>query len=190
MITVSQLRKVSHLTGQGMESARMGGICLVIGAPITCYLLIARPKIAHVWLEILSRIGGGFMGGGLVLLLIGGLFWLFAVLSPVLSSAWKVVNHFYESLANEDYMTAFQYLDPDMRTPRGQQITPVWFTRRALLAENAGGLVTDYSLVRFDGQSKDRYFTLKVTRGERSYTTRLRLRRRGCKWKIMGFDRL
>ena len=104
MILASQVRKMNRRAGEGRALARSGGICLVIGAPITCYLLIARPKIAHVWLEILSRIVGGLTGGGLGLLLIEVLFWLFAGLSPALSPTCKVVNRFYESLANEDYI--------------------------------------------------------------------------------------
>lgn len=182
MITVSQLRNANPTARDGKMVAGRGGICLVIGAPITCYLLIARPKIAHAWLEILSSIGGGLIGGGLMLLLIGGLFWLFAGLSLTR----KVVSRFYDALAKEDYLTAFHYLDPNMRTPQGQQITPMWFTRRALMAESAGGLVTDYSLLRFGGQS----FTLKVIRGDSSYTARLRLRKQDGEWKIMSFSRL
>jgi hypothetical protein len=174
------------MAGQGKVMTKGGSICLVIGAPITCYLLIARPEIAHIWLEILSRVGGGLIGGGLGLLLFGVLYWLFAGLS----SACKMVNRFYDALATEEYLTAFRYLDPSMRTPQGEQITPMWFTRSALLAESVGGLVTDYDLLRFDGQSRNRYFTLKVTRGERSYTTRLHLQRQSCKWKIINFSRL
>ena len=190
MITVSQLRNASSMAEEGKRLARIGVALFVFGgvpgAPILSYLLLARPRIDPLLAQILASPAIFAIDGLFALLPVGVILWLFAGLSP----ARKVVNHFYDSLAKEDYLTAFHYLDPDMRIPKGQQITPMWFTRRALIAESAGGLVTDYSVLRFDVQSKERYFTLKVTRGERLYTTRLRLRKQGGNWKIMGFDRL
>lgn len=186
MITVAQLRNASSMAEEGKRLARIGVALFVFGgvpgAPILSYLLLARPKIDPLWAQILATPAILAIDGLVALVPVGGMLWLFAGLSP----ARKVVNRFYDALAKEEYGTAFQHLDPTMRTPRGQPITPMWFTRRALLAESAGGLVTDYRLIRCNGQS----FTLKVTRGDSSYTTLLRLRRQGCNWKILGFDRL
>jgi hypothetical protein len=92
-------------------------------------------------------------------------------------------------MENEDYTTAFEYLNPNMRTRQGQPITLAWFIERAQAYDTANGKVTNYALRRFTLNSIDRDFFLKITRGSsKSYNNYLRLRKEDNIWKIYSFD--
>ena len=125
-----------------------------------------------------------FAGIGLVLLLVGLFLFLFARNHP----SADLINHYYMALKNQDYTTAFQYLNPGMKTPQGQQITQDWFIQGAQAYDGAKGRVTNTTIRNFSLTSTRGKFTVKVTRGEQSYKVHLHALKEGDDWKINGFD--
>src|SRR5260370_25281629 len=69
-----------------------------------------------------------FAGVGLLEGLVGLVVWL---LPGGASPPANVVNHYYAALENQDYSTAFQYLDLSLGGPLGQIITQAGFIERA-----------------------------------------------------------
>jgi hypothetical protein len=161
------------------------GISLLFGG----YTLFAGPGAAsaqgNVLLVVTGLLALNFGGIGLLMLLAG----LVLRLIPGNSASADVVDHYYAALANQDYLTASQYLDHYMKTPQGQPITPAWFVQRAQAYDAEQGRVTDYRLSGVRANPGLRRFTLKVTRGSSAYKNNLFLRQRGNEWKITGFDR-
>lgn len=127
-----------------------------------------------------------FAGLGLLEGLVGLLLWL---IPGGISPAAGVVNQYFTALENQDYATAFEYLDLSMRNPLGQTITRAWFSERAQAYDEEHGRITGYSLAGVQANPSRRVYTIKVTRGSGAYRTRLRLSGQGYGWKIVGFDR-
>ena len=125
----------------------------------------------------------GAWGTGLVFLLLGLAFLLF--FRNTGSAA--VVDHYCMALANQDYATAFQYLDLGRMTYQDDLDARTWFTRRAQ-AQDEQGTITDYALKGFRLQGGIAIYTIKFIRSNRSYTIPVTLSKRGDTWKIMGFD--
>lgn len=189
MVQIAQPRKASPRALTGKVLAINGAVFLVLGALLAGYILFllagaaSTPGFALLLVaEILSAVFGAL---GLSLLLVGLLLrWL-----PGESPTATAVDQFYTALEHQDYMTAFQYLDPSTRTPQGQIITPAWLAQNAQAYDSAEGPVTNYALAGVRANPGMRVFTIKVTRRSGSYRTRLRLQKQGYDWKIMGFDR-
>lgn len=127
-----------------------------------------------------------FAGVGLLEALLGLLLWL---LPGGDSPSSSVVNQYYTALENQDYATAFQYLDSFIGSPLGQTITQDEFIKRAQAYDAEHGRVSNYALAGVQANPSKRVYTIKVTRGSGAYRTRLRLARQGYEWKIVGFDR-
>ena len=125
-----------------------------------------------------------FAGIGLVQLLVGLFLFLFARNHP----SADLINHYYLALDNQDYTTAFQHLNPSMKTPQGEPITQAWFIQRAQASDTAKGKVTNHTIRGFRLTSTRGNFTVKVTRGEQSYKVHLHVLKEGDDWKINGFD--
>jgi hypothetical protein len=144
-----------------------------------------NPQDAQVdpWI-IVRFIAPIFVGVGLILILVR----LFLLLFPMDISSARVVDRYYTAMENQDYTTAFQYLNQNMKTREGQPITLGWFIERAQAYDTASGRVTNYTLRRFRLNPTDRDFVLKVTRGGKSYLNHLRLRKEDNMWKIYSFD--
>ena len=105
------------------------------------------------------------------------------------SPSANVVNKYYTALENEDYSTAFHYLDLSMGSSFGQMMTQAEFIKRAQAYDAQHGKVTNYSLAGIKANPSKRLFTIKVTRKGDTYRTQLRLMKQGYNWKIVGFDR-
>lgn len=127
-----------------------------------------------------------FAGVGLLEALVGLLLWL---LPSGASPAATVVNQYYAALSNQEYATAFQYLDPFLGGPLGRMMTQAEFIERAQAYDTQHGQITAYSLAGVQANPSQRVYTIKVTRGSGAYRTRLRLARQGVDWKIVGLDR-
>ncbi len=126
-----------------------------------------------------------FSGMGVAMLFIGLVLWLL----PGNAAAANVINQFYTALKNQDYNAAFQYLDPNMRTPQGPLITPSWFIEEAETNDSQYGRVIQYGLAGIKVDFGKRIYTLKVARPLKLYRTQLRVKKQGYDWKIMRFDR-
>src|SRR5689334_15905059 len=89
----------------------------------------------------------------------------------------NIVDHYFMALVNQDYTTAFQYLDPGIKTSQDKPNTQTWFIQRAQAAD-AQGKITDYALKRASLSLKSARYAVKIKRGERSYSIRLFLSKR------------
>ena len=107
----------------------------------------------------------------------------------------RLVRRYYEALQAEDYSEAFQCLSPAMETSEGRSITQAWLTETEG-AHAAGGRVTGHAIINlhitggiglFRIPSKAS-FTVKVTRGERSYVVYPRAQKANGLWTIVAFD--
>ncbi len=126
-----------------------------------------------------------FAGIGLVLLVVGLLLFLLARNHP--SAA--LIHHYYLALKNQDYPTAFQYLNPSIKTPEGEPVTQDWFIQRVQASNTAQGKATNTIIRQFRLTPKRANFTVQVTRSEQSYPVLLHVVQQGDEWKINGFDR-
>lgn len=173
-------RRVRPTALVGMIFIINSAVFIVVGVLLGAYVLAtSTPLLA---LKLLAPI---FLGVGLLELLAG----LLLRLLPGDSPTANVVNQYYAAFANMDYMTAFQYLDPSMKTPQGQPITPDWFVQSAQACDAEQGSVTGYRLSGVQANPGIRRFTIKVTRERGSYKNNLFLQKQGADWKIIGFDR-
>ena len=127
-----------------------------------------------------------FAGVGVLEALVGLVLWL---RPGGASPAATVVNQYYAALANQEYATAFQYLDPFPGGPLSRMLTQAEFIERAQAYDIQHGQITAYSLAGVQANPSQRVYTIKVTRGSGAYRTRLRLTRQGLEWKIVGVDR-
>lgn len=165
-----------------------GIIFLVVSALAGGYTLFSQAGATSPHGNGISTVTGLlaliFAGVGLLEALVGVLLWL---LPSSASPAATVVNQYYAAFANQDYATAFQYLDPFLGGP-GQMMTQAELIERAQAYDTQHGQITGYSLAGVQANPSQRVYTIKVTRGSGAYRTRLRLARQGLDWKIVGLD--
>jgi hypothetical protein len=178
----SELTKSIKIDPMGMMGkifASVGAILVVVGVLIA-YLL---GRIAPGGFGFSFATSAGAWGTGLIFLLVGLVQLLF--FRNVRSA--NVVDHYFMALVNQDYMTAFQCLDPGIKTPQDKLDTQAWFTQRAQ-AYDAQGQLTDYALRGFSLNPNTARYTVRVKRGQRAYSVHLSLSKKGDTWKIIGFD--
>ena len=174
-------RKIDPMGLLGKIFASIGAGLIVIGVVIAVLLGRFAPGGFGFYFFTLA----GAWGTGLIFLLLGLVFLLFF---RNIESA-NVVEQYLMALANQDYATAFQYIDTGLRTPQDDLDTQAWFTRRAQ-AQDEQGIITDYALRNFRIQGNSATYTIKIIRGGRPYTVPLFLVKRGGAWKISGLDHL
>ena len=157
----------------------LGGFALVSDANTTS----THGNTVSMVLLLIAVIFGGI---GLLEAMVGMTLW---VLPGRASPAASLVNQYFTALENQDYETAFQCLDPFMGSPLGQTISQTEFIERAQAYDTEHGRITGYSLAGVQANPSRRIYTIKVTRGNGAYRTRLRLIGQGYNWKIVSFDR-
>lgn len=125
-----------------------------------------------------------FAGLGLLLAVVGLCLFRFSKNHP----SAELITRYYRACENQDYPTAFQYLNPSMTTSQGQQISPDWFTQRALEYDTANGKISNDSIQGYSLNSKSAKYTVQVTRGTKPYKVNLSLLKQGDDWRINSFD--
>jgi hypothetical protein len=149
------------------------------------------PKKRRRWPLILAIIAG-------ILVLACAASIVAVVLAVNNSPAKTVSQQYYAAIQNQDYATAYSYLDPNIKvTYQGQtqQINQQLFTLIAQGYDQAKGKVSAYSItgVNVSSSSSDGNtgnVTVNVTRNNKSYDVHLQLQQEGNAWKIVGFDNL
>jgi hypothetical protein len=121
----------------------------------------------------------------------GGIFVLVNFLTH--NGATDAVNKYYTAIKNQDYATAYQYLDPNLKTNQGGlSVTQDLFIQAGQLVDEEKGQVTNYTITSTSLNSTNGVntgsFTVHVTRTGTSYDVHLRLRQEGNDWKIISFD--
>lgn len=144
------------------------------------------PQDAQVdpWI-VIGLLSASFAGISLVMLVVGLLLFLIARNHP----SAHLINHYYLALTNQESTTAFQDLNPSIKTPEGEPITQAWFIQRVQASDAAQGRVTNTTIRKFRQTPNRENFTVQVTRGEQSYPVHLHVLKESDEWKINGFDR-
>ncbi len=172
-------RKIDPMGMMGKIFAIVGAIPIVIGVLIAFLLAWPDPGRFGFYFVTLA----GTWGTGLIIWLLG----LIQILFFRNVNSANVVDNYLTALVNQDYAAAFQYLDSGIMTGQDEQDSQTWFTRRAQ-AYDERGKITDYALRGFSLNPGSAMYTIKITRGNASYTVHLSLSKRGGTWKIAGFD--
>jgi hypothetical protein len=128
-----------------------------------------------------------------VLAIGGGIFVLFNFLTH--NGATDAVNKYYTAIKTQDYATAYQYLDSNMRTSVSDlPLTQDLFTRAGQGLDRIEGQVTKYTITSTSLKSTNGVntgtFTISVTRGGTSYDVHLQLKQEGDNWKIISYDHI
>jgi Domain of unknown function (DUF4878) len=134
--------------------------------------------------------------GVLVLACVAGIFVFVNAVTH--SPAVDTVNRYYTAMENQDYATAYQYLDPGISLTflgASQQITQALFTQAAQAYDVQKGKISSYSITSTNLNSSTSSgstaaITVNVTRNGSSYDVHLQLKQEGNAWKIVSFDSL
>lgn len=177
----SQQRKIDPMGLMGKIFATLGAILFVVGVLTASLLGLFESRGFGFFFAILA----GVWGTGLLFLLLGliQLWFLRNVRSAI------VAEHYFTALTNQDYPSAFQYLDPGIMTHQNELDAQTEFTQRAQEAYDEQGNISGYALRAFSLNPWTARYAIKVRRGARPYIVHLFLVKRGDTWKITGFDR-
>jgi hypothetical protein len=136
--------------------------------------------------------------GGLLVLLCGGC----AVASVVgigffaktIAGPTTAANAYYQNIKDQNYDQAYSYLDTNMTTTTGQQLTLTVFKDSAQALDSTKGPVTAFSQTSNNTDSTNGVNTatvvMSVTRNGSSYDVTLQLKEESGAWKIIGFDNI
>jgi hypothetical protein len=150
------------------------------------------PRKSRRWLWIV-------LGIVVVLLLActGGIFAVIHFVVSNSSSSTDAANHYYTAIKNQDYTTAFGYLDPNLKlTYQGQtrQATASLFTQVGKAYDSDKGTVSSYTITSTSLNTSNGVntasFTVSVTRNGNPYDVHLELQQEGNDWKVISFDSL
>jgi hypothetical protein len=108
------------------------------------------------------------------------------------SSVAQTVTSYYSAIKNQDYNTAYTYLDSTNITIQGQKITQSAFTQLAQQLDKAAGKVVAFTIAKTTTVSKNginmTQVTVSVTRKGITYSVHLTLQQEGGAWKIITLD--
>ena len=155
--------------------------------PVPGYIPQQPPKKRRTGLRI-------FLGilAILVLACIGGFAAIFYFGSH--NPATDVVNKYYTAIQNQDYATAYSYLDASSITFDNQNLTQSLYTQAAQAIDAQKGKVTSYSTTSTNVNSSNgantATFTVSVTRNGSPYDVHLKLQQKGSDWKIVSIDNI
>jgi len=153
--------------------------------PVPGYIPQQPPKKRRTGLRI-------FLGilAILVLACIGGFAAIFYFGSH--NPATDVVNKYYTAIQNQDYATAYSYLDASSITFDNQNLTQSLYIQAAQAVDVQKGKVTSYSITSTNVNSSNgantAAFTVSVTRNGSPYDVHLKLQQQGSDWKIVSVD--
>lgn len=113
------------------------------------------------------------------------------------SPASLAVQHYYDAIKRQDYVTAYSDLDPSRHLINryGQPSQPFnqqSFMQAAQAVDQTEGVVTNYSIrdVSIPRYSSEAEVIVTVTRHNRSYDVNLLVDEEGNGWKIVDYDTL
>ena len=157
------------------------------GSPIPTYWPPQPPKKrSSRWLWITLALVGGLIALGCV--------GVFAAIFLVVynSPAVDITNHYYTAIKNQDYATAYSFLDASRITLNGQQLTQDAYIQAGRALDAQKGKITTYSLpsveISDSGGVNTAGIMVSVTREGVPYAVHLQLQQEDSGWKIVGID--
>ena len=135
----------------------------------------------------------GIIGGVLVLLCVGfGVAGALGVslFTSIVSGPTNAVNQYYTAVENQDYQTAYSYLQLDTFTVGGQQVAAneAVYARLASALDTTKGKVTSHSITNIQVNNNDATVVINATRSGQTYEVQLELQKIGNDWKIVRFN--
>lgn len=135
----------------------------------------------------------GIIAGVLVLLCggfaVAGAFGV-GLFTSIVSGPTNAVNQYYTAVENQDYQTAYSYLQLDTFTVSGQQVAAneALYARLASALDTAKGKVTSHSITSINVNNNDATVVVNATRSGQTYEVQLELQKIGNDWKIVRFN--
>jgi NTF2-like N-terminal transpeptidase domain len=128
----------------------------------------------------------------LVLACIGGAIALFNFVTN--NGATNTVNQYYTAVEQQDYATAYTYLDSSGIGLNGQALTQALYIQANQTIDFAKGKVSSYAITSTSNNSNNGVntaaITVSVTRNGQSYDVHLQLRQESNGWKIVQTDNI
>ena len=108
------------------------------------------------------------------------------------NGATDVANQYYTAVKNQDYNTAFTYLDTSNLTLNGQPLTQSLYIQGAGLIDQTKGKLTAYSITNTSLNSNNgvntAMLTVSETRNGAPYDVHVQLKQESNGWKITSLD--
>lgn len=121
---------------------------------------------------------------GLIMLLAGLLLLLIGRDHP----AMEIMHHYYTALEQQNYTTAFQYVNILTKTPQNLQMTQDRFISREQRDDHAWGKRNHYKIIYYSLGWKQIRIIIEVTREPMKYREYVTIRKGDMTWKISSFD--
>jgi hypothetical protein len=108
------------------------------------------------------------------------------------NGATDVTNQYFTAVENQNYNTAFTYLDTSHLQLNGQGITQQLYVQGAMLYDQAKGKLSAYSITSTSLNANNgvntAMLTVSETRNGSSYDVHVQLMQEGSVWKITSLD--
>ena len=147
-----------------------------------------QPKSSLRWLWITLAIVGGvivLICGGCIVASIAGIGLFARTIAPV-----GVADSYYNAIKSQNYSTAYTYLDTNLTTSSGQQLTQDVYVQGAQALDTSEGTVSDFTVKSWNVTNSTATVSVTVTRGSKTYDVHLKLTQEGSDWKITEFDNI
>jgi hypothetical protein len=158
--------------------------------PAPGYMPPQQPKRSRRGLWIVLAIIGGLIVLSCavcgILFATGAAFFAKTVAGPAI-----VVNQYYSAVEKQDYSTAYSYIDQNLTTSNGRQLTQQVYTLAAQGLDTLKGKVSNYSVGNISVTNNTASVTVSVTRGSTpAYDVHLQLQQVNGSWKITSYDNI
>jgi hypothetical protein len=161
--------------------------------PAPGYMPPQQPRRSRrgLWITLAIIAGLLVLGcGGCGILFALGVGPLVNIVGSVVGPAYTV-NQYYTAVKNQDYSTAFSYINANSTELNGQTLTQDLFTTAAQLLDTAKGKVTNYSVGNISSSNNVTSVTVTVTRANAPpYDVHLQLQQVNGSWKITSLDNI
>ena len=136
----------------------------------------------------------GIIGGLIVLsCAVCGIFFVAGIgfFAKTVAGPAIAVNQYYDAVKKQDYTTAYSYIDQNLTTSNGQQLTQQVYTLAAQALDTTKGNVTNYSVGNISLTNNTATITVSVTRGSTpAYDVQLQLQQVNGSWKITSYHNI
>ena len=140
------------------------------------------------WLWITLGVVGGILVLGCAACGIAGAFGVNFVAQAVGPAV--VAGKYYAAVSQQDYATAYSYLDTSSISVQGQSVTQQAYAQAAQVIDTAQGKVTKANATSYNITNDTATVTMNVTRSSGAYEVHLLLKKIGNDWKIVSVDKL
>ncbi len=133
--------------------------------------------------------------GGLIVLscALCGIFFALGIgfFARTVAAPTNTVDQYYTAIKNQNYDTAYSYVDPNLTASNGQPLTQQIYTTAAQALDAVKGQVSSYSVGSISVNNNITSITVSVTRTNApAYDVHLQLKQESGTWKIISYDNI